>query len=43
MIARNAGGMCDITAGAKSKGAKICHGEILGDLSVIAMRVLHVG
>jgi len=43
MIARNARGMCTITASAKSKRAKICHGEILGELSVIAMWVLRVG
>jgi len=43
MIARNARGMCTITAGAKSKRAKICHGEILSKLGVIAIWVLHVG
>jgi len=43
MIARNAGGMCTIAASAKSKRAKICHGEILGELGVISMWVLHVG
>jgi len=37
MIARNAGGVCTIAASAKSKRAKICHGEILGELGVIAM------
>jgi len=42
-IAKNAGGMCTIAASAKSKRAKICHGEILGELGVIAMWVLHVG
>jgi len=43
MIARNAGCMCTITASAKSKRAKIYHGEILSELGVIAMWVLHVG
>jgi len=42
MIARNAGGMCNITASAKSKRGKIYHREILSKLSVIAMWVLHV-
>jgi len=43
MIARNAEGMCTITTSAKSKRAKICHGEILGELSVIAMWMYDVG
>jgi len=36
---RNARGMCTITASAKSKRAKIFHGEILSKLGVIAMWV----
>jgi len=42
MIARNAAGMCNITVSAKSKRAKICHGEMLSELGVIAMWVLHM-